>query len=195
MGRKVKCPICLLFDEKEKMTQEENKRYYHIEKCHPQYKLEQKELSEEQEYKMKLAKLLENLYSLDSYKFIPNFYWIRLEQLRNEYTEANELGRTYKSGLPFKALYMTYDYCFNIAKITYSKDFDSFSGQMLYDLGIVKSNLVDSRNYYIQKAKQEQKVETIVQQTAQYAVDLSKIKQTLNYKKGKDERDISRFLD
>jgi hypothetical protein len=195
MGRKVKCPICSLYDDKEKMIQEENKRYYHIESCHTQYQAMQKELAEEQEYKMKLAKFLEDLYGLESYKFIPNFYWIRLEQLRNEYTEANELGRTYKSGLPFKALYMAYDYCFNIIKITYDKEFDSFNGQLLYDLGIVRSNLVDCRNYYIEKNKQEKRIEAIVNEAAQYAVDLSKIKEKTNYKKTKDERDISRFLD
>lgn len=194
MGRKVKCPICLEFDEKEKMIQEENKRYYHIEMCHSQYKLEQKELTEEQEYKMKLAKLLEKLYNLESYKFIPSFYWIRLEQLRNEYTEANELGRAYKNGLPFKALYMTYDYCFNIAKITYSKDFDSFSGQMMYDLVIVQNNLVECRNYYIEKTKQEKRVEQTVQQSKRLA-SISAISDNIKHKKKKDERDISRFLD
>jgi len=194
--KKFKCKICSVTDVEDVLIKEADGRFYHVNECHKAYLAKRKETDEEQEYKMKLALLLAKLYNLESYKFIPNYYWIRVEKLRNEYTEANELGRTYKSGLPFKALYMTYDYCFNIAKITYDVLFDSFKGQLNYDLAIVQNNLVEARNYYAEKSRQERKVEKVVQQqSSQHAVDLSKLKQALNYKRKKDERDISRFLD
>lgn len=192
MSRKVKCQICTIFDTKENMVQETNKKYYHRLECHDQFLLKQKEIQEEQEYKMKLATLLEKIYNLETYKLIPPAYWIRLENLRNEYTQSNELGRTYKSGLPYKALFMTYDYCFNVINIDYKKDFDNFVGQMLYDLKIVQNNLMDARSYYTNRVQEEEKMNKTVSidNVNVYIPSLKEIK----YKNSENENDISKFL-
>lgn len=195
---KVKCRFCDAKDtERDDMllhiieTETGNKynRYYHKE-CYPKYLQHQEFLDKE---KVELDFLFETIKEVHKIETVPDKFYPFLQDLRNGNVLNGKIKKKYKSGYPYTLIAKTYLFCReSIEYWKKNKDFkDSTMSELKYCWAIIndKINAVKKRE---EKKEFQARQQKIVENKYNNEIKTEQVE--TNYKKKKDELDISDFL-
>lgn len=177
MAKKVKCQVCEQRDNQNLMIQEENKKYYHKEKCYDIY-LKQKAFKErERKEKDELIKEIMKIHNISSSKLIPKIFFMKIEEIRNDSDLLTRKNMASKKGIKYSGILYTYRYCSEkIKKALHDKADQPLLNQMNYCLGIVKSNIVDAARHFKKMQKQKHDTEKLINDVESLSKVTEKIK-------------------
>ena len=185
MPRKLKCQICDIKDEQEKVKIK--KGYCHQGECYDKH-LKQEEIKQkEQKQKHELYETIKRLHKID---VIPHQFFAYIEDLRNGNMMFGQIEKRYKKGFSYDVIEKTYKYC--NSQIDWALDVKDFKGSTMnmlkYTLAIVK----DKINFINKKIKNQQIQEKQMDKASEIMRPDDK---DIEYKKQENKHDISRFLD
>lgn len=189
--RKVKCPICGQFDMRSNMTEESDKKFYHVNECHQKYigkqelkKIENQQWSDLYEY----IKVLHGLIN------VPTRNIKRLHELRNgfDFKEGKKFQR-YKQGAGYDLMLEAYKLQEDKIK-WFIKDVLN-DGKDASDINKCISMMLNGLNTAWQNRQIRIKQEELVKKEISKTVDTDmSIIEPVKTKRRKDDGDISHLL-
>lgn len=189
----VKCGFCGIKSEKPLMIQDVNKKYYHKSSCYDEFLAEKDFKRKEFEKKVKLSETIAEVYELDNIQMIPHQIYPYLEDLRNDSKMFGRLGKSYKNGIKYEAIALTYLYCKDVIREVHrTKEFKNFLMELRYGLAVIKNNLVDCKNDFETKQRLKKSLE-ITKSFEFISIEVDE-EVEIKYVKN-DEDDISDLLD
>lgn len=192
MAKQLICQACRILGDKVDMIKEKE-GYFHLLNCHNEYIEHKKFKEKERVAKNKLAEKIANIYNLQTIQMIPSYIWQRIEEIRND--SSIWLGKKYKEGIPFSGIEYTFEYC-RVAVLESRRNpnlkFDTLAGEILYGLGIVRSNLADAKRDSEKKRESEK---SLLQIKDEVDVTYVEEKKEIKYVKTQRIDDASDYLD
>lgn len=186
MGAKSSMKVDLKISESGRTT-----NIYVHDQCYAAYSENKLYLMKETDAKLRLHKLVADIYEVD-YKEFPKSFFVFLEQVRNGNDRPK--GGRYKEGISYELLAQVYEYCREeIKRVRTYKTFVSPKDELFYGLAIVRNNVFDVKRLNEQQRINDSRHE-IVERKIESNVEHRE--QEIEYKPTgkKASNDISDFL-
>lgn len=176
--------------EFELVGKNQTRKYYH-KHCYGDFLKDKAFKEKEAKEKDELVETIKRIYGV---KEVPSSTYPLIEGLRNGnkvFGNKQKIGKRYKQGYSYNLIMKTFEYCEDTIQYWNGvKDFDSFSNAFKYGLTIV----IDKIYFVEQREKEREARDIVAKKHSEKSVIDSDVFES-NYKKRKDDNDISSFLD